>query len=161
VSQNETHKRNPVSEPVSTTLHADARDDETEWPVQTSEIVDIILAKTNCADPARDIWPRQTAPVIAGWKFNGLGWCDVLAGVRAVMARPNAKPRSWAYFTEAIAQAHANRTNPIIIPEATSNERPHTGFKTTSERREDSTVAAFQRVFGRPADSEDEPRGAA
>ena len=111
----ETHNK-PVSEPVNTTLLAHASDIETEegWP--TSNWPQNLIAKTNCADPARDIWPIQTQTVLLGWKTAGIAWCDAVNGVRAVMARGAVRARTWGYFENAVAQAKANRLRDIALP---------------------------------------------
>lgn len=92
------------------------------WPEERAEWIDILLAETCCADPNRDIWPRSTVSVVLGWATNGFELQDALAGIHAVMARPNVHPKSWGYFTEAVAQAYVNRTKVIPLPTAANQQ---------------------------------------
>lgn len=142
--------------PVIDIVTSEAETDPLGWPADRSAWVDRLIAETGCADPVRDIWPRTTMAVVAGWhETDRFEWRDVVAGIAAVMARKATDPpKSWRYFAAAIARARTDRTT--ITPEAKAHERPD-HFKTAAERNQDSTIAAFQRVFGGVADGEDEP----
>jgi len=140
----------------------DASRDVLGWPEPKTEWISTLIAETGCADMARDDWPYRKASIVTGWhETDRFEWDDVVAGIRSVMATVNATdpPKSWRYFAAAIARAKRDRTT--ITPEAQPHERRNQPFRSTSERREDSTIAAFRNVFGGPAAGEDEPGHAA
>lgn len=148
--------------------------DETraDWPTAKDEWVDVLIKETGCADPARDIWPRTTAPVLMAWhEVDRFEWRDVLAGVRTTLlnARKPLTPKSWLFFAPAIAEARRLRTQPTPEPyRAEPTHAPNTkaayrtrAERSRAERNEDSTIAAFSRAFGGPAPGEAEFEGSA
>jgi hypothetical protein len=144
----------PEPEPVVIDGGVSARDD-LGWPMAATQWADDLMAATQCADPTRDIWPRQTAPVLVGWhEIDRFEWRDVVAGIRIVVAQGTGPPASWKYYAKAIARARQDRLQPTPEP---VNDQRRQAYKSTAERNQDSTIAAFRNVFGRTSDSPDEP----
>lgn len=103
-------------------------------------------------------WQLLTASELLAWRRNGFDYSlDVVPTVTAVACKVKKPPGSWAYFTAAIAQHHANRLKDIDIPEAQPHEPDRKPYKTAAERGQDSTIAAFGRVFASAPDGEAEP----
>ncbi len=147
-NQNQNQNQNPIQ------IHKEGNGNNGAaplgWPVDRKDWVRQLIAETACADPVRDIWPANTAGIVTGWHdSDGFEWCDVVAGIRATLSRPgpHSAPKSWRYFSPAIAQCCADRTSPT--PTAVAVNRP-ARYKTQAQRNQDSTVAAFARIFGRP-----------
>lgn len=154
-NQNQNQNPNPNQNHL---LPAEATAD---WPTSRTEWVDALISATGCADPARDIWPRTSAPVLLAWhEIDRFEWRDVVTGVRTVLlnARRPIAPKSWLFFGPAIAEARHLRTQPT--PEPTHAE-PKGPYRTRAQRNQDSTIAAFGRAFGGAAPGEAEFEGSA
>ncbi|MFT4076867.1 MAG: YdaU family protein [Asticcacaulis sp.] len=64
-------------------------------------------------------WQAHTARVLISWRNSGFSYrLDVVPTVKAVSARMHHAPKSWAYFTDSVAQACADRTKIIPLPDA-------------------------------------------
>lgn len=96
-------------------------------------------------DPNRKPGLITSLGEVARWRQQGFDWSlDVIPIITAHAAKPRADPVStWAYFTPAIAQAHANRTRPVdpITPQA-SHERPHAQPDKFDRKQRNLAVAA-------------------
>lgn len=124
-----------------------------DWP----DPAKTALALAVTAGIASAQWQFLTSSELQKWRANGLSYLlDVVPTVTAVTGRGGSPPRSWSYFTEAITQAHANRLQALSIPEAQANDRRDSNFKSTAERNQDSTIAAFRRAFANSADGGEE-----
>jgi hypothetical protein len=107
--------------------------------------VDALIKETECADAARDIWPRLTAGVVLGWhETDRFAWHDVVTGIRLVMARAPDPPSTWRYFAKAIARVHQDRTNPTPEPVNDRNHRAESQFR--GSRSTAYLVAAVDRT---------------
>jgi uncharacterized protein YdaU (DUF1376 family) len=170
-NQNQNQNQNPSQSQLS------SGSSPRGWPTLRTEWVDELIRETGCADPARDIWPRTTSPVVMAWHdLDAFEWCDVVAGIRSVLADSHATgaPRTWRYFAPAIARARQMRTQPtpehyraepyraepIHAPNTKAAYRSR-AERSRAERNEDSTIAAFSRAFGGPAPGEAEFEGSA
>jgi hypothetical protein len=137
----------------------DARDD-LGWPVDRRQWAEGLIRETGCLDPHQE-YPRNVEAIrlYLKWHDTGLPWQTIVDVIREVMAKKrDGPPSTMGYFSRAIVTAHVRQNQPLPEP---VNERRSPDFKPISERREDSTIAAFRNVFGRPADSPDEPGHAA
>lgn len=153
---------NPSPNPTQSQSQLSSGSSPRGWPTLRTEWVDELIRETGCADPVRDIWPRTTSPVVMAWHdLDAFEWCDVLAGIRSVLADGHAigAPRTWRYFAPAIARARQMRTQPT--PEPIDAPNTKAAYRSRAERNEDSTIAAFSRAFGGPAAGEAEFEGSA
>jgi hypothetical protein len=142
------------------TSHISRRDDDDAlgWPTPKTLWVDELIAATGCAHPVGDLWPRISAPVLLGWHdIDRFEWRDVVAGVSTTLLnrRSNEPLHSWRYFAPAIAQARQARTQPT--PEAPDAVRRSKSTRSRAKHNQDTTVSAFERVFGSPADGDGKP----
>jgi len=133
-----------------------------DWPADRSTWISEICRLTGCADverSAKDAWPvsRSSREAIIEWNRSGVAWSLIIELIPQIIARKrDGPPRSFAYFTAEILQTHVNRTKPVTLPEPTHDQRDKP-YRTTGQRNEDSTVRAFQAVFGRDSAGQDEP----
>ena len=88
----------------------------TDWPAN-AEVVEILITQSGLRLTNAETWHLRSAGVVALWRHNGFSfWDEVLPTIKALVDG-GAKVKSWAYFTDAIAECRANRLKPIPIPE--------------------------------------------
>lgn len=156
-------------DPLSLTTPLSPEDDEEaretvceQWPEEKSQWISEICRRTGCAEfdrSRRDAWPlsKSSVEAVMEWNRAKVPWALIIELIPGIMARKrDGPPRSFAYFTPEILQAHVNRLRPVTLPEA-SNDQYHPPRKTAGERNQDSTINAFRRVFGGASDGEEEP----
>ena len=141
------------------------------WPVDRKDWVPALIKATGCADPVRDTWPVTSLAVLTGWHdVDRFAWSDVTGAIIAALPtiKPDDPPKSWRYFSAAIARFRADQTvSAPKVPEYDRNIPRHWPGKapdhntrtpdrrTAAQRNQDSTIAAFARVFGRPQNGPD------
>jgi hypothetical protein len=88
-------------------------------------------------DPHKSPGLVATEGQIAAWKAAGASWqFDVLAVVRASMAKRRQAVGSWRWFRDAVAQSIADNRAAMAIPEATVIPiRPGTGPPTSRDEK--------------------------
>lgn len=116
-NQNQNQNQKKEDDDVSAGASVVIADD---WPEPKTTVGELVRL---AGMPSND-WQLHTVGELVRWRTNGFSFkLDVVPAVSAVWLKVRHKPpRSWAYFTDAIAQHHANRLTPIAIPEA-QNER--------------------------------------
>lgn len=124
-----THERAPIR---TTPLNDDDETARARATVSTEEERELV----NAAGAALDLTAANLFVMAEPmrWKAAGLDWSlDVLPAIRAAASRaPPGRVRSWAYFSQAIADHHAARTKPMPagnprIHENGRRARPTTG----------------------------------
>lgn len=110
--------------------------DDLGWPSDQGDWVSTLIDVTGAADLAKQDWPLHTTGIVTGWhETDRFEWRDVVAGVRATMLKVRADdpPRSWKYFSPAIARAKRDRTT--ATPEAQPHERRNDHYREPSQGR--------------------------
>lgn len=107
----------------------------TDWPAN-AEVVEIIISEAGIHLTRAETWHLRSAGVVALWRHNGFSfWDEVLPTIKAIVDG-GAKIKSWAYFTDAIAECRANRLKPIPIPEPRqTHERRNPDYRDQSAGR--------------------------
>lgn len=112
------------------------------WP--NAQIVETLIAEVG--SPRLDHTKSHGLVLSSGrlmaWKAAGAKWRrDVVPTITACCARSTGPIRSWSYFDGAIADAIANNTRALEIPEARPHERPHADPKTAKRTANDANNA--------------------
>jgi len=122
----------------------DTRAHEDDWPENGALIETLIADVAGDIDLSRQAWPLQTVREVLAWKMNGFSYAlDVVPTIKPMLVKR--RVMSWAYFTTAVAEAHAVRTRVIELPDAVA--RP-AAFKTFATQRAEDNSAIFDDVFG-------------
>ncbi|MFT4091857.1 MAG: hypothetical protein QM645_14080 [Asticcacaulis sp.] len=115
-------RRYKKEEDFTAVLSAREPSEITDWP-DPPETITVLTERAGLSSAQ---WQLLTASELLKWRNNGLSFeLDVVPTITAMTERQSGRspPRTWAYFTPAITQNHANRLETLKIPEADRHDR--------------------------------------